>query len=374
MGRALNALAQGLRYALTPFPVVSGASAAPLSAVSPSLKKVGIDPAKAARLNVSAEAWITHETSTTNLCYRGPRWTPPLTKLHQHLRQSYPTISVIMAQCVAESVDRRFGILLNPDHCYLHRYPSSDPASELSRPSRHEGDSLRSLTLTDIALRRYFTDAFDNLADLDEDYGFYRDDGSAPDTHRHIPLSFRPSDLEPLLDELELSTVYQHALHRYWQGNHEYYEASSMIHLLSALMRCREQLTPQGVELFMQSLGFGAFSPPKLSVSLFDINGYVATDIVIIKKHETAELGLYLPRSPQPLHRFDDDRAMGEWVVRQSRDPLLRQNLLEHFPLEDRKDGFFSLWRMGRGALAGVHRGLSGKHMAEKRKRQRASA
>ncbi|WP_213990898.1 DUF6543 domain-containing protein [Sodalis sp. dw_96] len=346
-GRVLHALERGLLFALMPFPAVSGTPSTPSFAVSPSPETVSIDPVRAAKLNLSSGALVPPEITTVNDYYPGPRLTTLFTQLHQHLLQRYPAISNMMAQRMTESISRHFGIVLNPDSCYLQRFerPCPDPC-----PSAGRGQGsmqVRPLTLTDLCLRTYFTDELDSLAALDDDYGFYRDDGGAPDSYRHNPLSLRPSDLDQLLDKLDLPDVYQHELYHFWQDNYKFHVLATFHNVLYALVRHKKRLTPQDIDLYMQALGFSDAGRYRVKISLFDINGYLATDIAVIEAQGLPGMSLYLPRAHLPFQRFANSADMREWIITQSRDRLLRQNILDHFPLRDRADSGFIFGRWG---------------------------
>ncbi|WP_413726488.1 dermonecrotic toxin domain-containing protein [Sodalis sp. RH16] len=367
--RALQVLAQGLMAVAMPFPAVSGAapgrSAAVLAPPPNAITEVAATPPSealaypetvtlkallATKLNLSSETLLPPETTTQNTMFRGPFWAAPYVQLRHYLRDSYPAITNIVAQQLAEAISRRFGVSINPDHCFLHQNDTSrsTPDSPVSRglEDRPKG----SLTLTEFAIKKYFTGEAEDLAALDDDYGVYRGNPSVTGTRRGDLLPFKPSDLDPLLDSLKPTAVYQHALHHYRRVNQEFHALANLIHIVNALSHHREQPSPEDIGIYMQALGLGEDGRHRLNISLFDINGCLATDLAVIEAPGAPDVLLYLPRAQQPFRRFENGAAMREWVVGQSRDSFARQELLKHFALRDSKGSnvIFGRWGVER--------------------------
>ncbi len=322
--RLIQGLGRAAASALTPFPAVG-----------------------AATLNLSSDAVAIRETITVNPLYGNPGWKTPDVLFERLLQKNYPTLAKTLAKNMTQAIGTRFGILLNPDDCYLHRFDSPSPDPESPTGWGHKGEPVHSISLTDFALKKYFTDEFADPGVLDRYYSPYRGNWSAPDEHHRFRLPFTPSDLAALLDCLDIKTAHLHELDRYWRGNHEFHALANLINLLTQLIRHQERLQPGEVETFMQALGFSDTERHPIKIYLFDIADYISTDLLIIETERQHGILLYLPRAQLPFRRFENSTAMREWIGKQGRDNLCREEIADHFALRDRPDSGFIFVKWG---------------------------
>jgi C-terminal novel E3 ligase, LRR-interacting len=112
---------------------------------------------------------------------------------------------------------------------------------------------------------------------------------------------------------------------------------------LSPLQRW-EDLTPEQLQAITET-------DQQIVIAPLKIYKYFSSDMLVIKDRSRARVLLYIPGNSSPLHGFDNELQLKDWLGEQCRDPGKRQALEGHFKASDDGDGLF---------LSGVRRALNG--------------
>lgn len=92
-------------------------------------------------------------------------------------------------------------------------------------------------------------------------------------------------------------------------------------------------------------------SDPDVTVAALQVHRYRATAAMIIGERKSGRAVLYLPGNSSPLHGFDSERSLAQWVAQQCRDEHKRLVFESYFRERDDGDGLF---------LSGVRNTLKG--------------
>jgi mannosyltransferase OCH1-like enzyme len=71
------------------------------------------------------------------------------------------------------------------------------------------------------------------------------------------------------------------------------------------------------------------------------VYGYTAADIMVIRSSRRRTVLLYVPGNSSPIHAFENEQAMQDWVAQICRDPKKRRAFESHFNAVDDGDGAF---------------------------------
>lgn len=198
--------------------------------------------------------------------------------------------------------------------------------------------------------------------------GIYRK--SSPqvyDATTHVNV--RPADFKAFIKSTDLRRHYQSYLKTFWSANGEHYPLlAKAAFIKAAFMQLAENsLRETDKQLALRAVGlspgeqWSALTPaqlqaavasdPHVVISPLQIHRYSATDILVIKDTLNPRVLLYIPGNSSPIHGFDSEHAMADWLAEQCRDPRKRLVLETHFKEQDDNDGLF---------LSGVRKTLEG--------------
>ncbi|BAW24850.1 MULTISPECIES: DUF6543 domain-containing protein [Pseudomonas] len=157
----------------------------------------------------------------------------------------------------------------------------------------------------------------------------------APDTR----LPIRAEDFQAANWRLNFHTLFKQQLDNYWaQHNDDYRQA---IHL-ALIAACNRQVIEGSLSEPQRQLVWrvcGLLPQGDLSISMLNVYGYTATDILYIKQTSDPGVVLYIPGNASPLHAFTDASAMKDWFAEQCKVPNKRNAMLVHFARADWPDG-----------------------------------
>lgn len=198
--------------------------------------------------------------------------------------------------------------------------------------------------------------------------GIYRK--SSPqvyDATTHVNV--RPADFKAFIKNTDLRRHYQSYLDTFWSANGEHYPVLAKAAFIKAafIQVGENSLRETDKQLALRAVGlspgeqWSALTPaqlqavvaadPHVVISPLQIHRYSATDILVIKDMLNPRVLLYIPGNSSPIHGFDTEHAMADWLAEQCRDPRKRLVLETHFKEQDDNDGLF---------LSGVRKTLEG--------------
>lgn len=180
-------------------------------------------------------------------------------------------------------------------------------------------------------------------------------------------LSVPPAAFRSLTWDTDFQKPYSEFLSDFWSKHEKNYPALAKASLIKAAMVQRQEnsLTDEAQQLVMRALGLPdnkkpwseitfeqllkpGKKPSNVSTELLKIGNYKSTDIMVIsdkqqifdaeenKKNTTL---LYIPGNSSPIHSFNSQAQMKDWLAKQMNDPVKRNALVAHFALKDKPNG-----------------------------------
>lgn len=196
---------------------------------------------------------------------------------------------------------------------------------------------------------------------------YRRSEPQVYDTSTHVDV--RPADFKGFIGETDLRASYHRYLEQFL-ATHEgdFALLAKAAFLKAAFIQVQEKsLRHTDLQLALAAVGlpesqrWEALTPALVEqhqvsaqhvvIAPLKIHRYLATDILIIKDTRTDRTLLYIPGNSSPVHSFDNDYQLADWLASQCRDPTRRLALAAHFPERDYSDGLF---------LSGLHTALEG--------------
>ena len=178
----------------------------------------------------------------------------------------------------------------------------------------------------------------------------------APDTH----LPVRAEDFQAFLWSLSFLNSFKQRLEAYWEQHLPDYQKALRIAFIAA---CNQQMLEGTLSETQRQLAWragGLLPRGDLRLSMLNVYGYSATDILLIRPGGGPEVLLYIPGNASPFHGFADESAMQHWFAAQCQEAHKREALLAHFARADWPDGLdFSGLRTaltGLGLYPSAHR------------------
>lgn len=172
---------------------------------------------------------------------------------------------------------------------------------------------------------------------------------------RQTPTAFR--DITWNTDQ---SKPYTEFLNGFWPAHEQKYAQLSKAAFTGAAMAQfdNNSLSESDVSLAMRAAGLptnktwadmtlndldaAPHKDPNVETGLLKINGFKSTDLMYITDKQTKTTLLHIPGNSSPIHRFDSQEQMKNWLAEQAADPLRREALSMHFPLRDQADRVLS--------------------------------
>lgn len=169
-----------------------------------------------------------------------------------------------------------------------------------------------------------------------------------PDNH----IALRAEDLQAFIWSLHFHNLYKAELDRYWSQREDAYQRAVKINFIAA---CNKQVLEGSLPDHARQLawqvagllprarwehaGLAASPHPRVQTRMLNVYGYVATALLCIEDHHSGLVLLYIPGNTSPLHAFDSESAMKQWLARQCQDAATRQALRDCFSPADWPDG-----------------------------------
>lgn len=261
--------------------------------------------------------------------------------VYQFYTKMYPEINRVANRQIKMVIRKSFGLDVDPDTTYFHRFSFAENDPHSITGWRHEKDKpIESRTLTQCVLNNFPADAQDNLDVVDQMGGIYIVDGKATDTFgSENELAIKPSDIARLIWELDFYKLYIKELEQYWRDT----QIQEILNIYAALETLNDSyihLTLENKVNFLKAFGFVIDDTQHIEKYFFDINGYFATDMLILRPPHPADILLYMPRV-RKAYEFSNFNELKRWVVNNCFDEAHREEIAQHFAIEDRQSSFF---------------------------------
>ncbi|WP_213879571.1 membrane-targeted effector domain-containing toxin [Pseudomonas sp. dw_358] len=272
--------------------------------------------------------------------------------------QAFPDVRAMAREWAKSVLKRHTGMNLNPDHIYWNHFDNAQNNGQCHSGWQHYGPPDRSMTVTELVMRRFNLNDQINAIDLDSTSGFYHVYKSPRfDQSNEVPLL--PSTIMQDFWSNDFSAVYRQKLDLFWQQQTLNGRALLKAIFFGQAWRAHTDgvLDIDPFKVIVHTLSGATALPPTLQslytentqrtfakVYSFTLGQEQAADILRIKCPDDSEV-LYMP--PSWFKRFDSQQAMYTWLRHEAADPQQRAQLLRHF-------GDYSLDEETREALGKV--------------------
>ncbi len=255
-------------------------------------------------------------------------------------KKTYPHLYKVAADEIKKALFKQTGLSLDPDKHYFYRFTSAenDPASVTGW--RHDSARpIEATTLTECVLNNFSADARDNLDVVDQMTGIYNVSASLTESFgSENQLPIKPSVVANIIIEMDFFNLYINKLNKYWQTDiPQYVYLAQFLSALSRLTRSNEKYT----DLFLQAFNIIPHKKIVIKKYLFDINGYTATDIIVLAIESSLHYVLYIPGEPKSIFHFHSLKEMKTWFITNCRKKKNRDIMASHFSIYNRQNGNF---------------------------------
>ncbi len=159
-----------------------------------------------------------------------------------------------------------------------------------------------------------------------------------------------PSGWRSNADRLDEVNAYLHAVEHYWRHCHHLHCLANIMNILTQLRAEQRHLAMRETAVILHQLGLHTGHAAPATLHLFDINGYQATDMMVMRLKDAGTLILYLPKANRHFWVFGDKHALRQWIIDRCADKAGREEIAAHFALNERMDGptIFGKWGVDR--------------------------
>lgn len=257
-------------------------------------------------------------------------------KFHELYKKQYPDIYSLASEEMKKGIKKKTGLIINPDTIYFHHFNEAQNDRHSFTGWRHDNSfPVESRTVTECLFSNFPVDARDNVDVLDQMSGVYFDKANESSSFgEENEVFIKPSVLLSIVKETDFFNYYLNKLEVYWSSTIP--EMVAIATLISGLSKIEE--APQ-MEYYLMAFSIKNDSQNIVKKYILDINGYKATDAVVLTHSLTEEIDLYLPRAEDKFYHFPDLAKMRYWLANECKNPEQRNIIAAHFSIYNRQNG-----------------------------------
>jgi len=269
------------------------------------------------------------------------RLSPSKEEIYHFFSQQRLDIHAYAGDMLKKAIKEKAGLDVNPDKAYFHRFHSAENDARSITGWQHlKEQPFETRTLTVCLLHNFSAEAQDNLDVVDQMAGIYDINAFGAESYgAENQIALKPSALAKIIWDLDFYTTYVDYLKVFWQDKQVKILINFYI-LLASIKHSRSELTKENEDNLLTAFGIGTQEPDYLKAFLFDINGYIATDMLVFQPPGHAEVLLYMPRM-RKIHAFANLSELRTWIIRCCADDKRREEIAQHFEIADRQNSFF---------------------------------
>ncbi len=256
---------------------------------------------------------------------------------------------------VKQAINKCCDIDLDPLHTYYHKFRFASSSQYTVTGWEHVGPPEKSRTLTEKAMENFNADERIDDDTLNGNAGIYKDDNKALIYNESNQVAITPRKLKDIFINMDFANDFQQFQVDYWNKYSIGVRLLAKGKAISQAMKQRvhKKLSPEGLDLLdsaifgnvlknsnisMKTLKEEVGSRAGVTLTTFDINGYPASNIFMLRNRE-GKIIVYLPAEDGYYQEFDSEQDMKQWFVDQIKDPRKAEALARHFTLLNRQDG-----------------------------------
>ncbi|WP_175924290.1 dermonecrotic toxin domain-containing protein [Burkholderia latens] len=263
-------------------------------------------------------------------------------RFHELVRANFPDLTARARIIMRDIVKTRFHLDIDPDHAYhLHFNGGSSDSDAITGWAHVASDIQSEQTLTQLLFSNFPASAQEHPWNVDVYDGIYNASGTQAthfDHRNQIPI--KPSALKDVVWETNFYRQAKSALEAAW-AHRNLQEIHNGVQLSSDLSNTNiVNLTSTDKQSVLIGVGYLDISTRIIKTSLFDVDGYVATDMLTFKDPGSGRIVVYMPRHEDAGKKFvgfSNEDEMRRWFIRSCRDTDQRAQIARHFSLYDRQ-------------------------------------
>jgi hypothetical protein len=256
-----------------------------------------------------------------------------------------------MACAIARDILASHGLAhLQPEQVYFHRFHSAQSNPQTFTGWEHRFETPReSMTLPQLVIQRFSVHDQDNADLLDADAGFYTAGPDAGHYDHSNEVRLHANEVMKAFWDINFADRYRKQIKSFWSKHGKTFRALAKCTFLAKAMEDREsgRLSDANFRLVVnavagnirwpvtrQMLEDESAPPPGLRVSLLQIGGFIATDILCIVDAQGRKL-IYTPGEIWGVHALPSDRHVHWWVLSKIKTADDRKRFMAHFQVAD---------------------------------------
>ncbi|MEA9390299.1 DUF6543 domain-containing protein [Acerihabitans sp. TG2] len=259
--------------------------------------------------------------------------------LKKRYSEDFPDILRFAAAQMKQAIFNKTGLWVDPDKIFFHHFTSAENDPHAITGWRHDvSKPVESWTVTECLLKNFPADARDNMDVVDQMAGIYRvaeNEVNSFGAENQVPI--KPSTIANIVIEKDFFGSYIEKLSRYWQTDLQ--DMMNLYVFIQGLIKVNHD--SEIYDFYLKAFNLIPDTDRQVKKYIFDINGYLATDMLVLTHNSAPYVAVYMPRSVNKLIKFDSLYEMKIWFSKSCADTKKSDEIAGYFSLKDRQDGFF---------------------------------
>lgn len=259
---------------------------------------------------------------------------------------NFPDLHTLARLAAGHIVRKQLGYWMDPDRIYWHRFRDAASSDRTFTGWLHQGVPLRSMTLTELTLRRFTLDEQANSDLLSLYGGFYRVDAAHGWYNETTEVRLLPIKVQQAFWSLDFQPVYLRALEKFWQVYAEDFCLLARAAYLSSVawVWTQKEINQEDREALLKALGPGVAFPMSLQqlkarypselVSPFhecQLDSYTAREMLWMALPGGRQALFIYGQRRCEIQIFADRAALDAWVRGQLQEASGRDRFISHF-------------------------------------------
>lgn len=249
--------------------------------------------------------------------------------------EHHPSLKVRARRILQEKIKAKFNLDINPDHIYFMHFAGAIGCPDAFTGWCHLGMPIEWGALTRYLFTNFPADAQETIDSTNMWCGIYNITPNATGQYgKDNEIRLLPRDFINLVWDIDF---YKRAKNDYtasFTDQDTYIKKHFMDFILNLAAYKPDNDATSDI-----LAGVGLKKDEHVFVSLFDINGYQASNLFVFTNKSTRKVTLYMPHHKAKFLPFDNMFDMRNWIIHNCVDQAHRRVLASHFSLYNRQDG-----------------------------------
>ncbi|MEX6662766.1 DUF6543 domain-containing protein [Pseudomonas sp. W2-17] len=242
----------------------------------------------------------------------------------------YPDLNALARSAAQSIIFRHTGKHLDPDQVYWHRFSSASSSSRSFTGWQHAGATVKSMTMTELVIRRFNVSEQRAPDELAVYGGFYTDGPEHGFYDERNEVRMLPAEVLNDFWALDFSAGYRRQMDRFWAQHSDNFCVLAKVRYLASAGESlsRNQLSATDFDMLRSVLATGPGPatlaqlrepmPATSAVSVFhlELGAFKARDILRIVDENGRQI-LYVCGAQTPFYCFDTHHQLYEWLKAQ---------------------------------------------------------